>query len=43
MWAWVVRMLTSALALIKFCWVAKVQGKLFYERGNWPEPGTKPP
>ncbi len=33
MWAWVVwvRMLASALGLIKFCWVAKVQGKLFYK------------
>jgi len=30
-----VRTLVSALALIKFCWVVKVQGKLFYE--NWNE------
>jgi len=37
MWAWVVWVrtlasaLASALALIKFCWVAKVKGKLFYK------------
>jgi len=37
MWAWVVsvRTLLSVLALIKYCWVAKVQGKLFYEKGNY--------
>ncbi len=26
MWVWV-RMLASALSLIKFCWIAKVPGK----------------
>ncbi len=33
MWALVVWVMTlvSALACIKFCWVAKVKGKLFYE------------
>jgi len=43
MWAWViwVRSLTTALALIKLLWVAKVWGKLFYKKVRLKEKEVK--
>jgi len=40
MWAWVVwvRTLESALALIEYCWVTKVLGKLFFEIKSFVNP-----